>query len=507
MCPCWCRRGVIRRTGAARVTEDKLIRFILDNEVVEVHDIPPTTTLLQYLRDTLGRCGTKEGCAEGDCGACTVVLGELEGDRINYRAVNACIRLLPTVDGKEVVTVESLSRKDVSLHPVQQAMVDHHGSQCGFCTPGFVMALFDVYLNQPDAARQQVVDALAGNLCRCTGYRPIIAAGCSMNDYPVPIYWSRVEAQSDGRKQRLVAVQREHALDMDGVFHAPRSVAALAQRYLQTPDALLLAGGTDIGLWVTKQLRTLPDIIYLGEIAELKQIQLTDSALEIGAGVSLSDAYAALVAHYPMLEELYHRFASPPIRNSGTLCGNLANGSPIGDSMPVLIALGAVLKLRRGNDTRVLALEHFYLGYQQKAWQAGEFIEAVSIPLPKPGRIVASYKISKRSDQDISAVCGGYAFDIDNGCIVAARIAYGGMAATSKRATQAEAMLIGQRWSLSAIEAAIPALARDYTALSDMRASAGYRLKVAQNLLKRFYLEHAEVTITCRIGQVSGASA
>ncbi|MFA5172143.1 MAG: xanthine dehydrogenase small subunit [Sulfuriferula sp.] len=486
---------------------DNVIRFMLDNEVVEARDVAPTTTLLQYLRDTLGRCGTKEGCAEGDCGACTVVLGELDGEHISYRAINSCIRLLPTVDGKEVVTVESLSRRDAVLHPVQQSMVDHHGSQCGFCTPGFVMSLFDVYLNQPEATRPQVVDALAGNLCRCTGYRPIIDAGCGMNDYPPPRHWNRAEAQSEVRKQRLADLQREHGLDLDGVFQAPRSLDELAQSYLQTPDALLLAGGTDIGLWVTKQLRTLPAIIYLGEVAELKHIRQSDGALEIGAAVSLTDAYTALVTHYPMLAELHQRFASPPIRNSGTLCGNLANGSPIGDSIPILIALGAVLELRCGEEVRELALDEFYLAYQKKAWQAGEFIQSVSIPLPKPDRIVASYKISKRSDQDISAVCGGYAFDIVHGMIESARIAYGGMAATSKRATRTEAALIGQPWSLAAIDAALPVLAEDYTPLSDMRASADYRLKVAQNLLKRFFLEHGDAAVPCRIGHINGVSA
>ena len=489
--------------------DDNGIRFVLDGEVIVAMGVPPTTTLLQYLRDTLGRTGTKEGCAEGDCGACTVVLGELEGEQITYRAVNSCIRFLPTLDGKEVVTVESLSRNDAPLHPVQQALVDHHASQCGFCTPGFVMSLFDVYLNQPGAQRQQIVDALAGNLCRCTGYRPIIEAGCRLNDYAPPARWSPVDAQGELRKQRLRSIQRKDSFGFDGdsAFQAPRSLDELAHSYQRQPDALLLAGGTDIGLWVTKQLRALPDLIYLGEVAELKQMNEVGDMLEIGAVVRLSDAYAALVAHYPMLGELYRRFASPPIRNSGTLCGNLANGSPIGDSMPILIALGATLKLRLGSGTRALALEHFYLGYQKKALQPGEFVEAVCVPLPKPGRIVASYKISKRIDQDISAVCGAYALDIDNGRIVAARIAYGGMAAIPKRAFNAETMLTGQVWSLSSIEAALPGIAQDFAPLSDMRASAAYRLKVAQNLLKRLYLEHGETMTLCRVEQVCGASS
>lgn len=469
--------------------------------------MPPTMTLLQYLRDTLGRCGTKEGCAEGDCGACTVVLGELQGEHIAYHAVNACIRFLPAIDGKEVVTVESLASADGSLHPVQQSMVDHHASQCGFCTPGFVMSLFNVYLNQPDASRQQVVDALTGNLCRCTGYRPIIDAGCHMHAYATTSRWHRADAQSTARKQRLAAIQRNDSLDIAQAFYAPRSLTELAQRYLQQPQALLLAGGTDIGLWVTKQLRTLPALIYLGEVAELKHIRETENTLDIGAAVSLTDAYTALVAHYPALRELYQRFASPPIRNAGTLCGNLANGSPIGDSMPILIALGAKVTLRRGAETRTLALEDLYLGYQQKAMLPGEFIESVVIPLPKAGRIIASYKISKRSDQDISAVCGAYALDIDNGMIVAARIAYGGMAATPQRALQTEERLIGQAWSLPSIDAALDMLAKDYQPLSDMRANAGYRLQVAQNLLKRFYLEHGTTPMVCRIEQLNGVSA
>lgn len=489
--------------------DDNGIRFVLDGEVIKARGVPPTTTLLQYLRDTLGRTGTKEGCAEGDCGACTVVLGELEGEQIAYRAVNSCIRFLPTLDGKEVVTVESLSRNDAPLHPVQQALVDHHASQCGFCTPGFVMSLFDVYLNQPGARRAQIVDALAGNLCRCTGYRPIIEAGCRLNDYAAPAIWSRADARDKTRIQQLRSIQRKDSLNFNGdsAFHAPRSLDELAQSYLRQPDALLLAGGTDIGLWVTKQLRALPGLIYLGEVAELKQMKEAGDMLEIGAAVRLSDAYAALVAHYPMLDELYRRFASPPIRNSGTLCGNLANGSPIGDSMPILIALGAILKLRRGAETRALVLENFYLGYQKKALQPGEFVEAVCVPLPKPGRIIASYKISKRIGQDISAVCGAYALDINNGNIVAARIAYGGMAAIPKRAGHTETMLTGQTWSSSSIEAALSGIARDFAPLSDMRASAAYRLKVAQNLLKRLYLEHAGSTTLCRVEQVCGVSS
>jgi len=471
------------------------VRFILDGQVVEMHDVPPTRTLLQVLRDDLGRTGTKEGCAEGDCGACTVVVGELckGGADIDYRAVNACLRFLPTLDGREVVTVESLSAQGQALHPVQQAMLDSHASQCGFCTPGFVMSLFATYLSTPDPSREQVVDALAGNLCRCTGYRPIIDAGCRMNDYPEPQRWSRADAHSTARTEALRALQATggvHCSEPVPGFHAPTTVNELARLYAAKPDSLLLAGGTDIGLWVTKHMRDLPPLIYLGDVGDLKQIVEVDGHIEIGAAVPLADAFPAIVARYPMLGELANRFASPPIRNSGTLCGNIANGSPIGDSMPILIALGASVVLRRGDAVRTLALEGLYLGYQKKALQPGEFVAAVRIPVSTPGH-VATYKIAKRFDQDISAVCAAYVMDVKNGVIAAVRIAYGGMAAIPQRAKLTEAALIGQSWSEASMTAALPALAQDFQPLSDMRASNTYRLQVAGNMLKRFYLEQS----------------
>jgi xanthine dehydrogenase small subunit len=485
--------------------EANCVRFMLDGELIEARDVPPTRTLLQYLREDLHRTGTKEGCAEGDCGACTVVVGELrtgtEGEMsegIEYRAVNSCIRFVPTFDGREVVTVESLRDPQAGsgadgLHPVQRAMVDCHASQCGFCTPGFVMSLFALYQGSESARREQVVDALAGNLCRCTGYRPIIEAGQRMHDYPEPTLWSRADAQSPARQAALRALRRgPGATELVPGFHAPRAVDELAQLYVERPQSLLLAGSTDIGLWVTKLMRDLPPLIYLGEVSELKDLGERDGALQIGAAVTLHDAYAAIVAHYPQLAELANRFASPPIRNSGTLCGNIANGSPIGDSMPILMALGATLLLRCGQSIRSLPLEDLYLGYQKKALQPGEFVQAVCVPLPQAvagERFIATYKISKRFDQDISAVCAAYAVDVENGRIAAARIAYGGMAAIPARARHTEAALIGRPWSEVSMAAAAPELARDFQPISDMRASARYRLLVAGNLLRRFYRE------------------
>jgi len=483
---------------------DNQIRFILDGQLVELAGPAPTRTLLQFLREDLGHCGTKEGCAEGDCGACTVVMGEVQQDAsgaaapIAWRPINACIRFLPTLNGTEIVTVEGLAAHGHELHPVQQALVDQHASQCGFCTPGFVMSLLGIYLNQPGADRAAVVEALSGNLCRCTGYRPIIDAACAMHALPEPQHWSRADAGSVAKRARLASIQPTTSVHIEAnepfhrAYHAPLEVDELAALCAAHPDALLLAGGTDVGLWVTKHLRRLPTVIHIGAVAALKQIREHQGMLEIGAAVNLSDAYAALVAHYPMLAELGQRFASPPVRNSGTLCGNIANGSPIGDSMPILIALGAQLQLRHGAASRVLPLQAFYLGYQKKDLRPGEFVASVSIPLPQAGQVVASYKISKRHDQDISAVCAAFAIELKDDRIGAARIAYGGMAAIPCRAPAAEAALSGQAWSVATFDAAARALAQDYQPLSDMRASAAYRLQVAGNLLRRFYLEHSQ---------------
>ena len=479
------------------------IRFVLDGEIVEVADAAPTTTVLEWLREHRHRTGTKEGCAEGDCGACTVVLGELERDidggegaavagggaRMRYRAINSCIRFLPTIDGKELVTVESLADGD-TLHPVQQAMVDRHASQCGFCTPGFVMSLFALYQQKPTANREEVVEALAGNLCRCTGYRPIIDAGFAMREYAEPARWSHADAQARQRIEMLGALRRVSPLIRPG-FWAPMLLDELAAMVEAAPDALLLAGGTDIGLWVTKHLRELPQIVYVGEVVELQRIENRDGALRIGAAVSLTDAWSAIVANVPALAELAQRFASPPVRNSGTLVGNIANGSPIGDAMPALIALGATVDLRHGDATRTLPLEALYLDYMRKDMARGEFVVAVNVPLPGAATRVASYKLSKRIDQDISAVCAAFAVEVADGRIAAARIAYGGMAAVPARAKRAEAALLGKPFDDAAYADAAKALAEDFRPLSDMRASAAYRLQGAQNLLRRFYLEHA----------------
>jgi xanthine dehydrogenase small subunit len=478
--------------SVASTSDSSTIRFVLDGEVVSVTGLPATTTVLGYLRDLAGRTGTKEGCAEGDCGACTVVLGELtaDGRGIDYRAINSCIRFLPTIDGKELVTVESLQAANGTLHPVQQAMVDCHGSQCGFCTPGFVMSLFSLYLENESPARADVITCLSGNLCRCTGYRPIIDAGCCMSEYGQPERWSRVEAHGESHIERLRALQRgaEAPLQFPG-FHAPLTVDDLAAALKAAPDSLVLAGGTDVGLWTTKHLRDLPPIVYIGAIQELREIRAEDGGLHIGAGASLTDAWAALASQHPALAEQAQRFASPPVRNSGTLCGNVANGSPIGDSMPALMALGAEVQLRQGPNRRRVRLEQLYLGYQKKDLRPGEFVESVFVPAARAGSLFASYKLAKRSDQDISAVCGAFAVELSDGRITSARLAFGGMAAVPARAANAEKALLGQTWSRAAMDTAIAALSSDFQPLTDARATQAYRLSGAAGMLKRFYLQ------------------
>jgi len=475
------------------------IRFLHRGAVVEVDAAAPTRTVLDWLREDARCTGTKEGCNEGDCGACTVVVAELAPAGtasddvvagVRLRSANACIQFLPTLDGKALFTVESLAAADGALHPVQQAMVDCHGSQCGFCTPGFVMSLWATYQHHTARgtrpARQQLADELSGNLCRCTGYRPIVDAGERMFDLPPAALDARALAGALAQLQEAPPLRLRSA----GVeFSAPTTLAEFAAERLADPEARILAGSTDIGLWVNKMFRDLPRLIYIGNVAELKRIDERDGVLAIGAAASLEDAWRALVARWPTLADVWLRFAGVPLRHTGTMGGNVANGSPIGDSAPVLMALDASLVLRRGEALRRLALAEFYTGYMTNRLAPGEFVQAIEVPLDNRAQVRA-YKISKRFDCDISAVCAALAIELDAaGAIGAARLAFGGMAATVERAAQAEAALVGQPWSEATLTAAQAALARDFTPLSDMRASSAYRLQVAQNLLRRFWLE------------------
>ena len=448
-----------------------MIRFLLDGEVIEVDDPDPTGTVLDFLRYTLRRTGTKEGCAEGDCGACTVLLGELDGDAVAWRAVNACILFLPMLDGKVLRTVESLG----GTHPVQREMVERHGSQCGFCTPGFVISLYGRSLGAAGTVGVPVGDVIAGNLCRCTGYGPILAAGEA-----VPM--------TAERDDETVAALRA----LRPAYGHPASADELADLLLARPETRIVAGATDVGLWVTKQHRDLGPTVFIGDIADLRHIEESPQALTLGAGVRYSEAREALARLHPDLGELVRRIGGVQVRNAGTIGGNIANGSPIGDMPPALIALGAELTLRRGTERRAIPLEDFFLGYGKQDLAPGEFVESVRIPRPTPDTLVSVVKLSKRFDSDISGVCGAFAIRIVGGVVTQARVAFGGMAAIPARAPACEAALAGKPWAEVTVEAAAQALATDYTPLDDLRGSAAYRRTVAANLLRRLWAEQHE---------------
>ncbi|MDX1576455.1 MAG: xanthine dehydrogenase small subunit [Kiloniellales bacterium] len=492
----------------------KAIRFIRRGQVVELTDFEPTTMLLDYLRLTEGRRGTKEGCAEGDCGACTIALGRRIGGRLVYRPVNACIFLLGMADGAEVVTVEDLAGPDGTLHPVQDALVRHHGSQCGFCTPGFVMSLFTLYhcdeLAGEKASRKTVNDWIAGNLCRCTGYRPIVEAGLEAIDGTPSDRFAKARAETEKTLAGLEDGADVFIGDSESFFAAPASIEALASLYEKHPDATLVAGATDVGLWITKQLRDLPKIIHLGRAADLDEVEESDDDLVIGATATYDSVEHAVARLDPDLGELWRRLGAKQVRASGTVGGNIANGSPIGDSPPALIALGAELELRKGAEVRRLPLEDFFLDYGKQDRAPGEFVTRVRVPKPSPKHAFRCYKISKRFDQDISAVLGAFRLTLDGTRVSAVRIAYGGMAAVPKRASAAERALVGADLSRPASWAgALDALAQDLTPIDDLRASAAYRRATARALLEKALIEIAgtDDRETRIVGHREGADA
>jgi xanthine dehydrogenase small subunit len=485
-------------TGCEPEMSTRAITFYHRGRLVEVTNAAPTRTVLQWLREDARCTGAKEGCAEGDCGACTVIVGEpARGGKLELQTINACIRFLPTLHGKALFTVEDV--RDAggdALHPVQQAMVDCHGSQCGFCTPGFVMSLAACYERfagkRKKPTRQQLADEIAGNLCRCTGYRPILDAGQRMLELPVkrlPLQSAADALRALPRRLLVLKLPSAHEPGRTDHFIAPRTLSELARARLEWPHARLLAGATDIGLWVNKQMRDLGDIVYVGEVAELKRITAQDGVLSIGAAASLEAAWGALAERAPALTEAWLRFGSPPIRHMGTMGGNVANGSPIGDSAPVLIALDAQVVLRQGDRVRRMPLAEFYVDYMVNRLEPGEFVQAIELPLAAFESPLRAYKISKRFDSDISAVFVACRVRLERDVVRDVRFVFGGMAAIVKRASSAERSVLGHTWNEATIERAAAALAQDFKPLTDLRASAGYRLTVAGNLLRRFWLE------------------
>ncbi|WP_062015572.1 xanthine dehydrogenase small subunit [Aureimonas sp. AU4] len=480
------------------------IRFLLNGRECTVEGVSPTATVLEHLRRTERLTGTKEGCAEGDCGACTVLLSEPDGEGgLRRRAVNSCILFLPALHGKSVETVESLKAPDGTPHPVQRALVEHHASQCGFCTPGFAVQLHAGWIGGalPAGDRAAVKDLVSGNLCRCTGYGPIVDAGLDLADVPVP---DTAEADAATARQ-LVAMRGDEVFDYRshaGRWLSPRDVDTLADLYAAHPEAQLVAGSTDVGLWVTKGHRALPLLIDVANVADLRHVEEGPHALYFGAAVTHAEARPHLARLHPDLDELMRRFAGYQTRNSGTVGGNIANGSPIGDLAPALIALGARVHLRRGDAMRQLPLEDFFLAYGRQDRQPSEFVVALEVPLLDPAERYAVSKISKRFDSDISAVLAAFKLRFEGDVVAEARLAFGGMAGTPARASTAEAALLGRRFDREAARDAAEALAEDFQPLTDMRASAGYRLLVAGNAIERFRLE-LEGSVPTRIREVA----
>jgi xanthine dehydrogenase small subunit len=478
------------------------IRFLLNGAEISLSDVRPDETLLDWLRLSRALRGTKEGCAEGDCGACTVLVGRPTPDGLVYEGVNACIRFLASLHGCHVVTVEHLKGEGGGLHPVQQAMVDYHGSQCGFCTPGFVMSLYALWMRDPDPSEAAIEKALQGNLCRCTGYEPIVKAARAISSYGT-LEADFLAAERASVAERLAAIRASGRVEIGTGKERlvlPSSVDDLAAVLEAEPAATIVAGSTDVGLWVTKFMRDIAPAVFIGHLDGLKTVSEEGGVLTIGAGVSYTDAFATLSERIPAFGPLIDRIGGAQVRNMGTIGGNIANGSPIGDMPPPLIALGASLTLRKGAARRTIALEDFFIAYGKQDRQPGEFVEAVHVPVPAAGTQFAAWKVTKRRDEDITAALGAFAITVDGGIVAEARIAYGGMAATPKRAKAVEAALTGKPWTLATVEAAMEAYAADYQPISDMRASAEYRMLAAKNLLKRFFLAHGgtEERVTLR---------
>ena len=474
---------------------DSAIQFLLDDEFVELTNYNPNMTILQYLREVKGLTGTKEGCASGDCGACTVVIAAVEQGQLVYKHVNSCITFIGAVHGKQLISVEHL-KTEQGLHAVQQAMVDHHASQCGFCTPGFVMSSFALHQNHPQPSREQVLEALAGNLCRCTGYRSIIDAACQAGEAE--------QKCSDAQAQTIatlinIKTQPHYAPDSDTHYYAPDTAQALALHLKAHPDAVMVAGGTDLALSVTQNLQSIDKLVYLGNVAELKTISQDEQQWQIGAAVTYQAFTPHIAAHYPEMAEMIERLGSMQIRNVGTIGGNIGNASPIGDMPPVLIALGASIELQSSEGRRTMALEDYFKDYKVTALAESEFIRTINLPKPAHGSQLKVYKISKRIDDDISAVLAAIYITISAEHVSAVRIAFGGMAAIPKRAKHCEQALINQPWTMDTVAQAKQALLKDFSPMSDVRASKDYRMLVAQNLIEKCFIEWQQRNIETRV--------
>ncbi len=492
------------RKKQAEQPSDKL-SFLLNDDLIELDPVSPTLTILEFLRNDRGLCGTKEGCTEGDCGACTVTIGELQGSKMNYQAVNSCISFVSSLHGKHLITVEGI-KQNGKLHPLQQCMVSSHASQCGFCTPGFVMSLYTLcYQSDAKFSVQKINDLLAGNLCRCTGYRPIVSAAQKFLKRKNLSRYA-YNTQTIASKLKKNTFKKSHSFSQDDTtYHSPTSSDEVAELLRECPDATLVAGGTDVGLWVTKQHQQLNQIISLERVDALKVIRKGKDMITLGAGVTLNAARQVLADDYADLNELIRRFGSEQIRNRATVIGNIANGSPIGDLPPALMVLDAKLTLRVGTYRRFIKLEDFYIDYGKQDLKPGEFIETIQIPRVFKDSTFSVYKLSKRFDQDISVVCGAFNLQVDyEGIVRDIRICFGAMAGIPKRANKVEQALMEERWNLQTINKVMPLFEKDYQPITDCRGSAEFRLLAAKNLLMRFYLETQSGTLQTRLTGVAG---
>jgi xanthine dehydrogenase small subunit len=492
---------------AAIKTRDE-IRFLLNGEAVVLKKVAPDETLLDFVRLKRSLRGSKEGCAEGDCGACTVLVGRLSKGELVYESVNACIRFMASLDGCHVVTIEHLKGDNGRLHPVQQAMVDFHGSQCGFCTPGFVMSLYALWMRNPEPSDAAIEKALQGNLCRCTGYEAIVRAARAISNYG--------KATKDALAVERAAVAAKLAAMDDGArveigegkdrLVVPASVDDFASVLEAEPKATIVAGSTDVGLWVTKSMREISPAVFISNLDGLRGISEKDGVITIGAAVTYTDAFETLSKRIPALGPLIDRIGGEQVRNMGTIGGNIANGSPIGDTPPPLIALGSTLTLRKGDMRRTIPLEKFFIAYGKQDRQPAEFVEAVHVPAPAKGTNFAVYKITKRRDEDITATLGAFYLTLaEDGTVASIRIAYGGMAETPMRATAVEGSLAGKPWTAQTVEQALDGYAIDFRPIADMRASADYRMLASRNLLRRFFAETQDCKAPAQVSRSAAA--
>ena len=467
------------------------IKFYLNNDLIETTDLNSRDTLLEYLRTTKKLTGTKEGCGEGDCGACTVLIGRLSAGNLKYETVNACICLMPSIDGCHVITIEFLSMFNVPLHPVQQAIVKNNGSQCGFCTPGIVMSLYGLWLNSSDFTDGNIEKNLQGNLCRCTGYNSIILAAKSLKQYGKlsddTLYRNNINYKNN--LMDLCSESIKFGGDKESFFYLPKTLSELDTIYAQNSNATLVAGSTDVGLWITKELSTINPLIFINHLQELKLVRELKDGLEIGACVSYSEAKPVLSKYFPALEAYFLRIAGEQVRNMGTLGGNIANGSPIGDMAPILIALRAKILLSKSGIKRSILIEEFFLDYGKQDLDRGEFIEKIFVPLDEKLDLYA-YKLSKRRDEDITIVSAAISIKKENNIVNEPIVAFGGMAGIPKRSFAAENVINGRKLDELTVKLAGLALEEEFTPLTDARASADYRILVAKNLLQKFFLEY-----------------